>query len=67
MSARIQLQLLNAKILGSGRSSVGPEGWHCPSCKFYNFSHRTVGSFLQNIRGWRSPALGGAKTKPTTL
>eukprot|EP00971_Amphidinium_carterae_P296006 5879483-Amphidinium_carterae.2 len=20
----------------------GPEGWHCPSCKFYNFSHRSV-------------------------
>eukprot|EP00971_Amphidinium_carterae_P222946 4424077-Amphidinium_carterae.1 len=30
------------KDKGSGWSSAGPEGWQCPSGKFYNFSHRTV-------------------------
>eukprot|EP00971_Amphidinium_carterae_P335306 6471097-Amphidinium_carterae.1 len=27
---------------GFGRSSTGPTGWHCSSCKLFNFSHRSA-------------------------
>eukprot|EP00971_Amphidinium_carterae_P012363 243330-Amphidinium_carterae.1 len=39
---RSKTGLKTASDKGSGRSSTGPEGWPCPSCKFYNFSHRAV-------------------------
>eukprot|EP00971_Amphidinium_carterae_P014230 280922-Amphidinium_carterae.1 len=44
---------------GSGRSSTGPEGWHCSFCKFYNFSRSTVCLRCKTPKGTGVPPAGG--------